>query len=188
MTKANRQELIVEKASELFITQGYRATSVRQIADAAGVTDAALYYHFKDGKRALFQAVLEANLPDFLRLIEPCRGAKSLGEIMLKFGGPAPLDAIPQWVLLSWIISEFPHLSPEEQNLVQQTSLLFQNELRQLIVPFVGRPEQASDIAWLMIMLFFGYAQTFVSLQLGQVADFPFEKLKANMATLFQQP
>jgi AcrR family transcriptional regulator len=57
--KINRQELIVAKATELFMAQGYNATSVRQIAEAAGCTDAALYYHFRDGKRALFQAVIE---------------------------------------------------------------------------------------------------------------------------------
>src|SRR5262245_16884646 len=38
---------IQEVALELFIEQGYEATSLREIAERLGVTKAALYYHFK---------------------------------------------------------------------------------------------------------------------------------------------
>lgn len=42
-TRARIQEI----ALELFTEQGYEATSLREIAEALGVTKAALYYHFK---------------------------------------------------------------------------------------------------------------------------------------------
>ena len=38
---------ILEAARELFGTDGFDCTTVRQIASAVGITDAALYYHFK---------------------------------------------------------------------------------------------------------------------------------------------
>ncbi|MFI6513207.1 TetR/AcrR family transcriptional regulator [Streptosporangium sp. NPDC050855] len=38
---------IQETALTFFIEQGYEATSLREIAEALGVTKAALYYHFK---------------------------------------------------------------------------------------------------------------------------------------------
>ncbi|MGC5012371.1 TetR/AcrR family transcriptional regulator [Streptosporangium sp. DT93] len=38
---------IQETALRFFIEQGYEATSLREIAEALGVTKAALYYHFK---------------------------------------------------------------------------------------------------------------------------------------------
>jgi len=60
--KTNRRDLIVETAARLFIEQGYTATSVRRIAEAVGCTEAALYYHFKDGKRQLLQAVVESEI------------------------------------------------------------------------------------------------------------------------------
>ncbi|WP_066374256.1 TetR/AcrR family transcriptional regulator [Herbidospora mongoliensis] len=41
------RERIQEIALELFTEQGYEATSLREIAEALGVTKAALYYHFK---------------------------------------------------------------------------------------------------------------------------------------------
>ncbi|MFJ2033089.1 TetR/AcrR family transcriptional regulator [Streptosporangium sp. NPDC087985] len=44
---ADTRTRIQEIALKLFVEQGYEATSLRQIAEALGVTKAALYYHFK---------------------------------------------------------------------------------------------------------------------------------------------
>ena len=55
-------------ALELFIEQGYEATSLREIAERLGVTKAALYYHFKtkeDIVASLVQDRIEA-LEDLL--------------------------------------------------------------------------------------------------------------------------
>lgn len=52
---------IIARAKELFMTRGYRAVSTRDIAEAAGVTQPALYHHFR-GKEALYVAVLEDEL------------------------------------------------------------------------------------------------------------------------------
>ena len=56
-----RRAQILQAATGLFIDQGYHGLSMRQIAEALGVTKAALYYHFKD-KEELFLAVLTAYL------------------------------------------------------------------------------------------------------------------------------
>ena len=78
--RVNRRDLIVETAAELFKKHGYNATSVRQIAEAVGVTEAALYYHFKAGKRELFEAVLKDEMPDFIQTIDRCHDCESLTE------------------------------------------------------------------------------------------------------------
>ncbi|MEI5991386.1 TetR/AcrR family transcriptional regulator [Enterococcus crotali] len=44
---------ILETAKELFLTNGYRNTSTRDIAKAANITQPALYYHFSN-KEVLF--------------------------------------------------------------------------------------------------------------------------------------
>ncbi len=44
---ASTRELILDVALDLFVDQGYEATSLRQIAERLGVTKAALYYHFE---------------------------------------------------------------------------------------------------------------------------------------------
>src|SRR3954452_12701243 len=48
---------IARVAARLFATQGYEATSVRMIVEAAGVTKPTLYYHF-GSKEGLAQALL----------------------------------------------------------------------------------------------------------------------------------
>jgi AcrR family transcriptional regulator len=54
---ATRRQLVAT-ATELFAAQGYEATSIDNVLDAAGVSRGALYHHFP-GKEALFEAVLE---------------------------------------------------------------------------------------------------------------------------------
>src|SRR5260221_5464528 len=62
-TEATRGELnaaardIARVAARLFATQGYEATSVRTIVEAAGVTKPTLYYYF-GSKEGLAQALL----------------------------------------------------------------------------------------------------------------------------------
>lgn len=48
---------IVETATRLFSTRGFAGTSVREITQAAGVTNPTLYYHF-GSKAGLFEAIL----------------------------------------------------------------------------------------------------------------------------------
>jgi AcrR family transcriptional regulator len=55
-----RAEILAE-ATGLFVAHGYHGLSMRQIAEAVGVTKAALYYHFEN-KEALFLAILATYL------------------------------------------------------------------------------------------------------------------------------
>lgn len=55
---ANR---IMDAAETLFARQGYEGSSLRQITRSAGVTEPALYNHFKN-KRGLYEAVLDRAL------------------------------------------------------------------------------------------------------------------------------
>jgi AcrR family transcriptional regulator len=41
------RERVLDAALDLFVTQGYDGTSLRQLAEQLGVTKAALYYHFE---------------------------------------------------------------------------------------------------------------------------------------------
>lgn len=60
-TKGERtRRRLLELAIERFGAQGFRATSVSEIARAAGITQAAVYTHFA-GKEALFDAAVDAD-------------------------------------------------------------------------------------------------------------------------------
>ncbi len=64
---------IIEEATCLFVVRGYRGISMREIAEAAGISKAGLYYHFRD-KEDLFLAILTANLELVAQLVrDACR-------------------------------------------------------------------------------------------------------------------
>ncbi len=52
------REQILDSSLRLFSEKGFARTSVRDIGQAAGITDAAIYYHFAS-KRELFEALIE---------------------------------------------------------------------------------------------------------------------------------
>lgn len=61
-----KRQAVLDAAQELFLTQGFTATSMDAVAQAAGVSKLTVYSHFGD-KEGLFRAAIEthcdANLP-----------------------------------------------------------------------------------------------------------------------------
>lgn len=81
MTGTRRQRVdtrgeIIDTAMRLFAEQGYDKTSLREIADAVGVTKAALYYHFRT-KEDIVESALRAYTGELTALID--RAADSPG-------------------------------------------------------------------------------------------------------------
>jgi|LGOV01.1.fsa_nt_gb AcrR family transcriptional regulator len=70
------RESILEGAYQLFLQQGYHGTSMRQIAEEAGIALGGIYNHFS-GKEEIFTAALEAYHPihEIIPVIEASEGA-----------------------------------------------------------------------------------------------------------------
>ena len=56
--RGTARERLLDAAAEVFAERGYRATTVDDIAAAAGLTKGAVYWNF-EGKEALFSALIE---------------------------------------------------------------------------------------------------------------------------------
>ncbi len=65
---------IIEAAHDLFITQGYNATSMRKIAQKAGIALGGIYNHFAS-KEEIFEAVFIENHP-YLEVIPAIENAQ----------------------------------------------------------------------------------------------------------------
>jgi AcrR family transcriptional regulator len=63
---------ILDEAAALFVRHGYNGLSMRQIAEAVGVSKAGLYYHFED-KEALFLAILLHHIDRVGDLVDQAR-------------------------------------------------------------------------------------------------------------------
>lgn len=60
---------LLQAAARLFTARGYHGVSVREVAQAVGVTKPALYHHYAD-KEALFLAILDGALHTLTRLVD----------------------------------------------------------------------------------------------------------------------
>jgi AcrR family transcriptional regulator len=64
-TRSERRAHLVVLAGELFAQKGYRATTVREIADAAGILSGSLYHHF-DSKESIADEILSSFINEVL--------------------------------------------------------------------------------------------------------------------------
>ena len=82
------RQAILEHALALFSAQGYEGTSMKAIADAAGMSPG-LIYHYFDGKESLLHAIFEESMRDVLASFAAADAA------------PAPADRIEALVRAS---------------------------------------------------------------------------------------
>lgn len=93
----SRREIILRQAAGLFATRGVSATTVRQIADEAGVLSGSLYHHFQS-KEVIAQEIVIAYLDDLLSRyvklresdLDPVGRLRSLVVISLQTGSDHP--------------------------------------------------------------------------------------------------
>jgi AcrR family transcriptional regulator len=70
LPEEQRRPQIVAAARRLFARRGYDATTTREIAAEAGVSDALIYRHFR-GKEALLRAIVDDGMARFAALGPP---------------------------------------------------------------------------------------------------------------------
>ncbi len=85
----NRQDQIIGIACRLFARRGYEGTSLRDIAEEANITKAALYYHFPN-KEALYHRIV---LDSLRALIDSVSAAVD--------DAPTGLEKVRQFMLVS---------------------------------------------------------------------------------------
>jgi TetR/AcrR family transcriptional regulator, cholesterol catabolism regulator len=106
----SRRDIILREAAALFAAQGVAATTVRQIADEAGVLSGSLYHHFQS-KEVIAQDIVIGHLDDLRQRY------RALGERDLD-----PLERLRLLVLVSLqAAAEHPHAVQIYQN---ETALL----------------------------------------------------------------
>lgn len=74
---ATRQK-IIDAAVELFTDHGFSETGLRDIADHAGITTGAFYYHFRS-KEALATAIIQQGWPKAWEVFTACTNSPSPG-------------------------------------------------------------------------------------------------------------
>jgi AcrR family transcriptional regulator len=171
MTKSHSlQDLIIEKAGELFREQGYAATTIKQIARAAGCTTAALYYYFEDGKQHILREVIRTSARDAEASMHfPQAG--SLEEFLVELSAILA-QRFPQVAQrFNWLMLQFATLPDEEKRILQDQVLGIQRTVREQIGQYVSGSDTADRLAWLVYCSFFGYHQMFTTMEVVQRVD-----------------
>lgn len=118
MTKGERTaQRVLDVAEDLFATQGYDGTTLRQIAAQAGIREPGLYNHFA-GKQALYEAVL-------FRALNPM--AEALSEHMDKASSLREYTDLPS--IMTDLLLEHPKIASLFQRALQGDSSSVGNQL-----------------------------------------------------------
>jgi TetR/AcrR family transcriptional regulator, transcriptional repressor for nem operon len=82
-TKSNVKEAIVRESTKLFLANGYRGTSVKEITETAGIGRGTLYWYFKS-KDEILESIFKKFECEFLDgLISAVRGCE--GDFIAKY-------------------------------------------------------------------------------------------------------
>jgi AcrR family transcriptional regulator len=104
---------ILASAQRLFMAQGFRAVSMRQIAEQVGLTKAALYYHFQD-KEELFVAIVERYLQRIAEVMDQAAAQGTTARARLTAIVHAILtQPVEERAILRLASQELSNISPE---------------------------------------------------------------------------
>ncbi len=169
-------ERILEEATRLFVASGYNGISMRQIAEAVGVSKAGLYYHFKD-KEALFMAILNANLDRLGGLIQAARQQGTTTREQVSGMMRAIFDQAPnQRAIIRLASQEMMHLSREaraEFRRAYQTKFIHPVEeiLRGGIERGELKPVNVLLATWILLGMAYPFLYPAHTTELGSVAE-----------------
>jgi AcrR family transcriptional regulator len=118
LTKGARTaQRLLDAAEQLFALQGYDGTSLRQIAERAGIREPGLYNHFA-GKQALYEAVL-------FRALNPM--AEALSQHMQRASSLREYTDLP--AIITDLLLEHPQMAFLFQRAMQGDSASMGNQL-----------------------------------------------------------
>ena len=91
----NRNEALLDAAATLFSTQGFRATSMRDIARAAGMLPGSIYYHYPS-KDDLLLAIYESGVTQISEIFDAAVVAEHDPWVRLETGTAALIRAVTE--------------------------------------------------------------------------------------------
>lgn len=143
-TESTRERIQTE-AARLFLASGYHGVSMREVAEAVGVTKPALYHHYAD-KEALFLAMLDGAVSTLARIVERARqeqGIRAQLETLMR----DLVETAPEQRVGLQLASELRHVSPERRAAFEgEYRRVWMGGLTALMSEAAARGELRSDL------------------------------------------
>jgi AcrR family transcriptional regulator len=104
---SERRDEILAIAADLFAERGFGATTVREIADAAGILSGSLYHHF-DSKESMVEELLRSFLNDITCAYrEEAASTDDPVEVLRRLVRIALASIGAQWATVSVMVNEY---------------------------------------------------------------------------------
>lgn len=175
---ANRRELILDAAVDLFDERGYHATGVDDIGKAVDVSGPAIYRHFSSKEDILLEAIRLAASRVRINNERALNNASNPREILEGFIRAYARVAIEQSSLIAVWTSEVRHLSPERRAPIMRRIRNWRDEWNQQLL--LLRPELDVNDARVIVSGAQGLITAIATSQL----DFATEQLEDQITAL----
>jgi AcrR family transcriptional regulator len=156
--KAATQDRILRAAMDLFLRRGFARTSVTQIANKAGVSRAAVFWHFSD-KDTLFRASAKQFVVPFrealggrLSHIQP---RKRIFELISVYEQFVELHRPNIEAFVNWVLESPEHAAPMREELLGLHEV-FRAEVESALCELLGDEKRANTYANGLISLMDG--------------------------------
>ncbi|MEO8888215.1 MAG: TetR/AcrR family transcriptional regulator [Jatrophihabitantaceae bacterium] len=124
---------LVTVATRLFAAQGYEATSVQEIVEAAGVTKGALYHHFTSKDDLLYEVYHRVLAEQMRRLEEIANGSGDAAQRLTAVVADVIVTSIANLDELTVFFRSLPLLPGEQQKTVRAERRRYHLRVRRLI-------------------------------------------------------
>ena len=158
----NTQQKILNVSTELFVDKGYLSVSMREIAEACGLSKPGLYYYFTN-KQDLFLAILDSQLEVLSQLITSIQAqAGSARERIQKFIVSVLTESTHQSALIRLGTHEMANLDDSiRKEFYQRYQEKFLSPLARMIQTGIDigeiRPIEPDQGVWALLGLIFPY-------------------------------
>lgn len=107
------KERVLAAADRLFMERGYKAVTLRDIAESLGIKHASLYYHAPGGKEQLYIEVTERNLRTHQAGLTEAMAAAGDDVRAALYGAAQWLITQPPMDLMRMTLSDLHEIAPE---------------------------------------------------------------------------
>jgi AcrR family transcriptional regulator len=171
LTREKRKQLtredLLASAERLFITSGFHATSIDDIAHAAGFTKGAVYAHFKN-KEDVFIALTEQRWDEQLARVRAALDTLATSSAVQRSASFVDLTREllwhdPDWQLLALEFNVYAARNPSAQRRLSERHRVDQSMLAELLARDLGRrgvdpPVSPHALAGVLLAFFNGIA------------------------------
>ena len=150
--QANRWPALLEAAATLFAERGYRATTIRDVAQVAGVTPGALYFHVP-AKQALLVAVYTEGVDRIVRHVDTLVDQEAEPALRFRRAIKAHLESILDASAFARVIVRVvPDDVPEAAAELRAQRDRYETRFRALIAALDVPPERSRTLLRMLLL------------------------------------